>query len=398
MCYRYAMINDLKSFATSVRKWSRHLTDFPTDRFQSHDWQVQCHSVLKEIYWHLCLTNVSVKTALVDTGPRPFVLQCSTPWGGLYDIPGVHGSLVSDILIEARVDLAAGRLSSSEWLQPTATCSLRKYGMEWFDQRSFFEKRGQKSQALWMDLALARQSRQQLSNHYVITNSLAMAHLHRFFRAAVRSLTSAYDDLSITQVVDDVRPSICDQMRREIANNTEEFDPSTDQASGFDIPVREAATPLVRPTATPPPVMETPRWSITLNNRSLAVLESGTVGGTTMPYALSQGGCFECINRQHGTSDIRRASATGSVDLSHTKCRTSVANRSTRGSVSCAHLDLAVARRNVAEFTYYLDLHSEHLAACAGALDYTVPLMSAETFPWLPGGIRSALQEVRRDQ
>ena len=212
---------------------------------------------------------------------------------------------------------------------------LRKYGMEWFGQRSFFERRGQTSQALWMDLALARQSGQELSNHYVITNSPAMAHLRRFFRAAVWSLTSAYDDLSITQVVDDVRPSICDQMRREIANNTEEFDPLTDQASGFDIPVREAATPLVRPTATPPPVVETPRRSITPNNRSLAVLESGQLAGNTMPYALSQGGCFECINRQHGTSDIRRASATGSVDLSHTKCRTSVANRSTRRSTSC---------------------------------------------------------------
>ena len=110
----------IKSFATSVRKWSRHLTDFPTDRFQTHDWQVQCRSVLKEIYSHLCLTDVSVKTALVDTGPRPFVLQCSTPWGGLYDIPGVRGSLVSEILIEACVDLAAGRLTSAEWLQPTA--------------------------------------------------------------------------------------------------------------------------------------------------------------------------------------------------------------------------------------------------------------------------------------
>ena len=30
MCYRYAVINDLKLFATSIRKWSRHLTDFPT--------------------------------------------------------------------------------------------------------------------------------------------------------------------------------------------------------------------------------------------------------------------------------------------------------------------------------------------------------------------------------
>ena len=43
--------------------------------------------------------------------------------GGLCDTPGagVRGTLVSDILIEARVNLAAGRLTSAEWLQPTAT-------------------------------------------------------------------------------------------------------------------------------------------------------------------------------------------------------------------------------------------------------------------------------------
>ena len=80
MCYRYAIIHDLKLFA-SIRKWSRHLTDFPTNRFQTPDWQVLCRTVLREIYSHLCLTDTSVKTALLDTGPRPFDLQCSTPWG-----------------------------------------------------------------------------------------------------------------------------------------------------------------------------------------------------------------------------------------------------------------------------------------------------------------------------
>ena len=84
MCFRYAV--DLKSFATSVRKWSRHLTDFPIDRFNTHNWQVQCRSVLKDIYSHLCLTDVAVREALVDTGPRPFVLNCHTPWEGLCDI------------------------------------------------------------------------------------------------------------------------------------------------------------------------------------------------------------------------------------------------------------------------------------------------------------------------
>ena len=56
---------------------------------------------------------------------------------------------------------------------------------------------------------------------------------------------------------------------------------------------------------------------------------------------------------------------------------------------------LAVAHR---DFTYYLDLHAAHLAACAGALDDSVLLMSAETFPRLPGGTQSALKEIKRDQ
>ena len=58
---------------------------------------------------------------------------------------------------------------------------LRKFGLEWFGRRSFFEQRGETGQALWMDLALARRSGQELHNHYVITNSPVMAHLRRFF-------------------------------------------------------------------------------------------------------------------------------------------------------------------------------------------------------------------------
>ena len=118
MCFRYAVLNDLKLFATSVRKWSRHLIDFPTDRFNTRDCQVQCQSVLKEIYGHLCITDVAVKNALTDSGPRPFVLQCSTSWGGFCDTVNVHRTIVDNALIETRVDLAAGRLTAAEWLQP----------------------------------------------------------------------------------------------------------------------------------------------------------------------------------------------------------------------------------------------------------------------------------------
>ena len=66
--------------------------------------------------------------------------------------------------------------------------------------------------------------------------------------------------------------------------------------------------------------------------------------------------------------------------------------------LAVARRDLAVARRNVADFPSYLDLHSAHLTACAGAMDDTLLLMSAETLPRASGGIRSALEEARRDQ
>ena len=82
MCFRYAVIHGLRLFATSIRKWTRHLTDFPTSRFQTPDWQVKCRAVLTEIYSHLCLSDMAFKTALIDTGPRPFCLQCSAPCGG----------------------------------------------------------------------------------------------------------------------------------------------------------------------------------------------------------------------------------------------------------------------------------------------------------------------------
>ena len=75
MCYRYAVLQGLTTFANSIRKWVKHLTDFPTPRLQMPEWQVQCRSVLAEIYGHLCLTDMAVKTALIDSGPRPFTLH-----------------------------------------------------------------------------------------------------------------------------------------------------------------------------------------------------------------------------------------------------------------------------------------------------------------------------------
>ena len=62
--------------------------------------------------------------------------------------------------------------------------------------------------------------------------------------------------------------------------------------------------------------------------------------------------------------------------------------------LAVTYRDMAVARRNMAELTRYLGIQSTHIAACSGALDDNLPMMSAETFPRLTGGIRSALDET----
>ena len=120
MCYRYAVLQGQKTFANGIRKWVKHLTDFPTPRFQTPDWQVQCRSVLAEIYGHLCLTDLAVKTALIDSGSRPFMLHCSAPWGALHSdsSTALRDNLISDILVETRVHFVMGKLTSPSWLQP----------------------------------------------------------------------------------------------------------------------------------------------------------------------------------------------------------------------------------------------------------------------------------------
>ena len=102
MCYRYAVLHGLKTFDTAARKWARPLTTFPTSRFQTPDWQLQCRSVQRDIYSHLCLADMAVKTALLESGPRPFSLSCLPPWRGLPDASTTElgANMVSDILIE----------------------------------------------------------------------------------------------------------------------------------------------------------------------------------------------------------------------------------------------------------------------------------------------------------
>ena len=49
----------------------------------------------------------------------------------------------------------------------------------------------------------------------------------------------------------------------------------------------------------------------------------------------------------------------------------------------------------MAELTHYLDDQAAHLAACAGAQEDHIPLMTMETFPRLTGGVRAALDDTQ---
>ena len=119
MCYRYAIVNGQKTFATGIRKWSRHLTDFPMPKFTTHDCIQQWHSILVDIYNHLCLTDTAIKSLLIDTGPQPFTLKCLSPWGYVPADPHncPRTDLVSDVVINVRVFAGGDRLTPCRWLE-----------------------------------------------------------------------------------------------------------------------------------------------------------------------------------------------------------------------------------------------------------------------------------------
>ena len=124
MCYRYAIANGQRTFATGIRKWSTHLVDFPTHKFVTSDSVQQWRGILIYIYSHLCLTDESFRASLMATGTRPFRLQCAQPWGYVPNDPdtsilhhtAVRADLISHIIIEVCVCVASSMLTPSRWL------------------------------------------------------------------------------------------------------------------------------------------------------------------------------------------------------------------------------------------------------------------------------------------
>ena len=123
LCYRYAIINNQKTFATGIRKWSRVLVDFPIPKFKSTTETQQWLEILTDIYTYLCDTDEGIRSALVETGPRPFTLACRSPWGRNMQHPDTtpQGCLISDILVDVRVAISSDRLTTRcRWLRTKA--------------------------------------------------------------------------------------------------------------------------------------------------------------------------------------------------------------------------------------------------------------------------------------
>ena len=158
----------------------------------------------------------------------------------------------------------------------------------------------------------------------------------------------------------------------------------------------ESLSPLIISSATPPPVVGTPLRSVTPNNRSLTYLQSGPFDQPQCCLPLARGAVASV---SLASSDL--LSYVEPLPLDQLVFHSADTVRSwlvaaRNELLAVAHRDIAVARRNLADLTICLDNQSTHLAACTGAMDDSIPLMSVETFPRVAGGIRSALAESQQ--
>ena len=132
-------------------------------------------------------------------------------------------------------------------------------------------------QSLWMNLALARHSDEELRNSCAITGRPEFAQLRKYFRAAIRQLQILYTGVPDTLLPRSPMLSLCHQICTEIdthstLSDSSQFD-DTQVVEAMDHSPATSSTidALVRP--------------LTPANKSLRFLESGAVGS---PPTFSQ--------------------------------------------------------------------------------------------------------------
>ena len=267
---------------------------------------------------------------------------------------------------------------------------LRRHGMEWFAARRFFDQRQHATQSLWMDMALARRSGQELRNSYIITNSPEYAPLRRFFKAAVDGLQLVFD----RSIVTSVQPrSLITQMQDAVADCDDGSSEDGMMLLSMPHDIPEVIFPDVRETRDEEtPVVISRR--LTPANRPLQLLEAGRLGASATEHLPSRPAVPDlCI----ASSSLLSALDPLPLDrLSrHTVEEIRLWPAADRHAIlAVANRDVRVARQNLAELMVYVDDHAAHLANCASANDDSLTLMSAELIPRLEGGIRAVLDET----
>ena len=274
---------------------------------------------------------------------------------------------------------------------------LRQFGLEWFGRRTFFDQRGTTGQALWMDLALARKAGQELHNDYVITAGPEFGSLRSFFRAAVRALVRAYIDYPLPGSGGCNTSFSCSPIRpilHDTATSTGRNSP-VDQPGG--IPVMSLPPPLTFTASTPTgPVIQRPMRSLTPNNGSLKFLQSSP-GEDVQVHNIQHRGAVASISIASTDLLLHVGPLPMEQLILHATATVCDWPHGARGELfAVARRDIAVARRNLARMTQYVDLQDDHLAACDGALDDGIPLMTVEMFSRPTGGIQSVLDVVDR--
>ena len=248
-----------------------------------------------------------------------------------------------------------------------------------------------------MDLALARKAGQELHNDYVITTGAEFASLKSFFCTAVRALVRAFIDYPIPGSRGCDPSFVCSPIRPDFLDTTTSTrrDTPTDQAEG--IPVMSLPPPLTFTASTPAvPVVPRPVRSLTPNNASLRFLQMSP-GEDVRVHNILHRGAVAGISIASTDLLLHIRPLPMEQLILHDMATVCSWPHGTRGELfAVARRDIAVARRNLARLTHYVDLQDDHLAACDGALDDGIPLMTVEMFSRPTGGVQSVLDVVDR--
>ena len=223
-----------------------------------------------------------------------------------------------------------------------------------------------------MDIALARKSGQGLHNEYVITDSPAYDNLRLFFHAAVRELRGiarVYHDCPSIHITG--QEDVHDILETERLMDTRSLSPPI-PSSPVVTTTDDLQSPVEQMTDLISPGSDHTQFHAPISRGAVSDVSLASMNLLTHvePLPLNQLIC-------HSAATVRSWPAAHRNDL-----------------LAVAYRDMAVARRNMVDLTCYLDVHVTHIAACSGALDDNLPLMSAEITPRVTGGIWSVLIEA----